>query len=276
MEEIRKQEELIYSVKDVFSSLSDKQFDIPDYQRGYKWTKDNIVELLEDIWSFNDDENVESFYCLQNITIIEKKKGEELVLSVIDGQQRLTTLFILLCYLGETALVKDKLSYSIRVGTGKFINDDVLSRKCFEDGYSHEASHQDEYYIQKGAETIKDWFEKSKRMTNEQKNSFKDKLLNHTKLIVNDVKGDEYQTFSNLNGARVPLDAADLIRAMLITYTVKNWKGNSSPESYRVRMGAEIDEMGIFWADEEVKKFFRQFIPDNLIKQDSENLFSKC
>ena len=89
--------ELIKSVKAVFSkAISErKQFVIPAYQRGYKWNRDDIFKLLEDLKVFeksNEDNN--SFYCLQNITIVPLSSEDGW--NVVDGQQRLTTLYILL------------------------------------------------------------------------------------------------------------------------------------------------------------------------------------
>ena len=70
-------------------------FNIPEYQRGYKWSAQSITKLLNDIDSFETNGDTEKFYCLQNITIVckEDKDGKEY--NVVDGQQRLTTLSIL-------------------------------------------------------------------------------------------------------------------------------------------------------------------------------------
>jgi uncharacterized protein with ParB-like and HNH nuclease domain len=96
-------------------SISDLQgmvFFIPSYQRGYRWTQQQVKDLLNDVNEFNDDNN--GFYCIQPLVV---KKREEDIFNrikneatnlievekllrgsweVIDGQQRLTTIFILL------------------------------------------------------------------------------------------------------------------------------------------------------------------------------------
>ncbi len=97
--------------------------------------------------------------------------------------------------------------------------------------------------------------------------------MNHTKLIVNEVTGDEYQTFSNLNGVRIPLDASDLIRAILITHSVKVGKENVEIEPYRVKMGAEIDMFAVEWSNPELKRFFTQFLPEGLERKAKELRF---
>ena len=75
---------------------SELKFVVPSYQRGYRWTKRQVEELLDDIWEFSQkNKNDNSFYCLQPIVI---KKIEENKYELIDGQQRLTTIYLLLSY----------------------------------------------------------------------------------------------------------------------------------------------------------------------------------
>ena len=92
---------------------------IPAYQRGYRWTKPQIDDLLNDIYSFADKKNKDEkeFYCLQPIVVrklnesdinklnglIDRKEWD--TYEVIDGQQRLTTLKILLRFLEEKILL---------------------------------------------------------------------------------------------------------------------------------------------------------------------------
>lgn len=262
--------DIIYSVQDIFEHerFKDKKYRIPHYQRGYKWTPDNVLALLNDIWMFKG--NDEQFYCLQNITIIPSKDKQ--YFNVIDGQQRLTTLSIILSYLGEAKLVKNRLIYEIRESTSKYLEEDIYSRECWSGNYDHSAQHQDEYYIMMAAKTIADWFEPNGKLQINQQ-EFKEKLLSKTKLIVNEVKGNEYQTFSNLNGVRVPLDASDLIRAMLVTYSVKEGKIDVDIAPYRVRMGAEIDSFALVWSNSEFNSFYRQFLPEKLLKKAEELRF---
>ncbi len=69
-------------------------FFIPDYQRGYKWTRTEVLKLLNDIWDFklnHSDDDDGDFYCLQPV-VVKPKDGKYYV---IDGQQRLTTLLII-------------------------------------------------------------------------------------------------------------------------------------------------------------------------------------
>lgn len=81
-----------YPLAKIFSS--DFDFVIPAYQRPYAWTDDQALELFDDLHSFYLAEPEDDSYFLGSIVLIkaEGKPASE----VIDGQQRLTTLTILL------------------------------------------------------------------------------------------------------------------------------------------------------------------------------------
>lgn len=100
------------------SDLNGVQFNIPGYQRGYRWETKHVHALLKDILEF--DSSSEPFYCLQPLVVVKNedlsKNSEKVVYDVIDGQQRLTTLFLILHCTNNT-----RLDYSLRyerLGTG--------------------------------------------------------------------------------------------------------------------------------------------------------------
>ena len=71
---------------------------IPAYQRGYRWDRLQVTQLLDDIWDFiqaSEEKRRTSFYCLQPLVV---RKLEDGGYEVVDGQQRLTTIFILLSH----------------------------------------------------------------------------------------------------------------------------------------------------------------------------------
>jgi uncharacterized protein with ParB-like and HNH nuclease domain len=70
--------------------LVEGKFYIPSFQRGYRWGHDEVTRLLDDVNS-NGTKN----YCLQPIVVRRRKDSFEL----IDGQQRLTTLFLIYKYM---------------------------------------------------------------------------------------------------------------------------------------------------------------------------------
>ncbi|MHB9306388.1 DUF262 domain-containing protein [Fusobacterium polymorphum] len=73
-----------------------KSFLIPEYQRPYSWTSDQIDTLFNDIWEFTCNEggtDKEGTYFLGSIVSYENDRGEQ---EIIDGQQRITSIFLLL------------------------------------------------------------------------------------------------------------------------------------------------------------------------------------
>ena len=82
----------------------DYRFEIPEYQRPYAWTTEQTGELLDDLlYTMGQVENVSEAppYFLGSIVII--KNGLKPQAQIVDGQQRITTLTILLCVLRELA-----------------------------------------------------------------------------------------------------------------------------------------------------------------------------
>lgn len=80
------------SINEVF----EKWFCIPNYQRSYVWEKDQVVDLLDDISSAYE-RNADSQYFLGSLVLREKKDSNKSYIEhdVLDGQQRLTTLFLI-------------------------------------------------------------------------------------------------------------------------------------------------------------------------------------
>ena len=93
-------------------------FFVPAYQRGYRWGKE-ATKLLDDISEIDDKRDYQ--YCLQPIVV---KKNENL-LELIDGQQRLTTIFLILkvikSYLPSVE-PKFCLSYEVRTRSKQYLN----------------------------------------------------------------------------------------------------------------------------------------------------------
>lgn len=87
----------------------DDSYVVPIYQRAFAWTDVEIEQLIDDINDFDSRQNTDSagansYYLGSLIVNAKKDDSEHEVCEVIDGQQRLTTLFLLLSYLG---LLKD-------------------------------------------------------------------------------------------------------------------------------------------------------------------------
>ena len=201
--------------------FQDFHFLVKNYQRGYKWTEVEVNQLLNDIDEFQSQEG---FYCLQPIVIKADNDKKEL----IDGQQRCTTIYLILQYLGQHLF---DITYQTREQSAEFLtkiatlgisgewNDLVAS-------YS-EKDNVDNYHFFQAYRTIQDWFaEKSE----DEKNRFLEKLLSKTKVIWYEVTGeiDSIELFTRINSNKIPLTEAELIKALFLialtdTSTQREW-----------------------------------------------------
>lgn len=191
----------------------------------------------------------------------------------MDGQQRLTTLTVILSYLNEYELINEKLQYNVRKETEEFLKEYIFKpnelkniQNCeqFLENTSikgKDYDYQDVFYLFNAYKAIQTWFETYPNSVT----AMKDKILNHVKLIVNLPKNiEEQELFENLNRKRVPLDGADLIRALIITRVAKkeigdiddSIKQNVLINERRVKIGLMLDRINHWWADENKKNYF--------------------
>ncbi len=269
--------DLVRSVSEIFndSQLKQVHYNIPDYQRGYEWRENNVRLLLEDLKKFLDKIYISDtdkflddklFYCLQHITIISKDNGE--YYNVVDGQQRLTTIAIILSYFGKTDLLKGKLKYSSREDTGEFLNNEIFTRKYWEQNDKKHIKHKDEFYIRAAANMVQTW-DKEQAWNSNQRERYIEILLNRTKLIVNVVSGNEEMIFANINGAKAELDGADLLRAVQITHSSKekyettHSDNSNEVNEYRVKMGMLLDEINNWCGQKDVRTFLSRFLKND-------------
>ena len=99
--------EIILDTKLVGSITGD--FYIPSYQRGYRWGEDEVTRLLDDVYN-----NGTNNYCLQPIVV--RRNGDRFEL--IDGQQRLTTLYLIYRYMyNASGGFLDEPSFSLEYET---------------------------------------------------------------------------------------------------------------------------------------------------------------
>lgn len=270
--------ELLYDIHSIFDKkdnaflTTNKKlfYNIPLYQRGYKWTTRQVLKLLVDIDRFVPKTG--KFYCLQNITLVPKED----YFNVVDGQQRLSTTVLILSFLNEEELVKEKLRFpinSIREKTNQFIDQFIIGDKSevFETKIWEEFiidypdfDHQDISFLFNAYDEIREWFVDKE---DDEVKTFKDKFLYHVKFICNIVEGEkEEKIFGNLNSKRVYLDGADLIRAIIITGVTKEENKEETIKDIvrinerRVRIGWELDHINQWWNQQDVKSYFKPWI----------------
>lgn len=180
------------------------KFYVPSYQRGYRWGRDEVTRLLEDI-SVNGTNN----YCLQPVVV--RKSGDRFEL--IDGQQRLTTLFILLQYIKREfkprITIKYELSYETRDKSAEFLNNIDASLAD---------SNIDFFHIYQAYQAIDDWF-KSQEDDVVAADDIYGYLVKYVKIIWYEVGEDEdaIALFARLNIGKIPLTSAELVKAMFLS-----------------------------------------------------------
>ncbi|WP_368256897.1 DUF262 domain-containing protein [Enterococcus innesii] len=196
------------------NELNQYSFLIPAYQRGYRWTVQEVEDLLNDINEFipKQIENTEekTWYCLQPIVI---KKNEIGSYEVIDGQQRLTTIFLVLHYLNQD-FVENRRSklFNLSYETRNNLPDFLIS---LENPTTDTSSNIDFYHIFQAYKTIGKWFED--RAINFDKDDFRSKFRFNTKVIwYESFEKDSISVFTRLNIGKISLSNAELVKALFL------------------------------------------------------------
>ena len=200
------------------------EFTIEAYQRGYRWGEDEVKHLLEDINEIPDGQK----YCLQPVVV----KNVDGVYELIDGQQRMTTLYLIMKYLKNYVGIK----YSIEYTTRKSENGHMGSKELLETidtiDLSSPSSNIDELFIKKSYGIIKTWFngDMTKMM------SFANKLLKYVTIIWYEVDEDEdsVSIFTRLNIGKINLTNAELVKALFLSRGKKDSEGRYAGNPYGI------------------------------------------
>ena len=209
------------------NELRNHKFLIPAYQRGYRWTNIEISELLNDINSFTprsiDNQSDErTWYCLQPIVV---KKNHNECFEVIDGQQRLTTIYLILSYLNQDYLEskRDKvfeLDYETRPNSKKFLKD-------LEHIQETNNENIDFYYISEAYQSISSWFEEKLQDNFFDKSNFLSKFKFHSRVIwYESSEEDPISIFTRINIGKIPLTNSELIKALFLNSSNFNEQNN--------------------------------------------------
>lgn len=197
------------------SELLKCNFSIPSYQRGYRWTEQQVTDLLNDINEFSPKEipstNEKTWYCLQPIVVKQKDENEW---EVIDGQQRLTTIYLILHHLNQGHVQNRRktlfrLKYETRENSAEYLKN-KLNTKTIND------TNIDYHFISSAYKTICDWFENKGQEFD--LNTFKYKFNFSTNVIWYETSKDEdsIDIYTRINSGKIPLTNAELIKALFL------------------------------------------------------------
>ncbi len=214
------------------AELEGDTFIVKPYQRGYKWEKQQVRDLLNDIWDFKAEinENNKKVYCLQPIVVLKEKEHRY---ELIDGQQRITTIYIILSYLGGCNYC---IEYETRSESHEFLENkirkdnqtlldykDTNSVKAWESFIKNNSfsDNMDIYHFVCAYCEIDKWFNEDNN--EHEKDKFKELLLNQVGVLwyepwnEEDKKsGDVNKIFRNVNSGKIPLTNAELIKAYIL------------------------------------------------------------
>lgn len=261
--------------------------EIPSYQRLYEWEKEQIETLLEDVKKacFNAQGELQNkIYFIGNVVVSEQGKENESKYILIDGQQRLTTLFLIGIYLASkekevseswSSFVKHdkqiRISMPLRENEEKwlldFINKQNKSDNDFKDLSKNNPNIH--YKITKGLETIAEWFEKN---TPKEESDGKPKLASFAQCLYGNSEAgvrfalvklaegtDLNQFFVRMNNRGKQLEKYEILKAKLLKVLQEDDKTKEDWQKYAKiwDICSDMDKY-IFALEEDRKIFYKE------------------
>ena len=242
------------------------RFFIPYYQRGYRWRKFQVESLLNDLIEFiSNENNIRKFYSLQPLVVVQKKekegclnidripidvtpssdsKKEKIKWSVIDGQQRLTTIYLLAHKLmPESPLFE--IEYESRKEISGYLKN--ISKDSKEDNI-------EQHFLHQAFVTISNWIDnRDEQQVDDLISSLKGSLETsrwRLQFIWYDISAqcqtdnDEIDLFNRMNKGHLSLTSAELIKAGFCEeIRSRNTESPSSNEYEMQRFFREWNEM---------------------------------
>ncbi len=232
------------------SSLLNYDFVIPNYQRGYRWDNEQVEALLNDLKDFVERADKGMFYCLQPVVVVKESKDKYIV---VDGQQRLTTIYLIM-HLREMKKMYT-LNLPGRDKQHKFIKDELFADV---DDKTY-INNIDNFYLRKAYDTIREW--QSKEENEEDFDHFKyifsksDSRYGYVAVIWYDLSEDNESlspemsrksamaAFRRLNFGKIPLNSAELVKALLLQTDLYSDSTIDVQRSIAQRRAMEWDDM---------------------------------
>ena len=206
------------------AELQDMAFYIPAYQRGYRWTQQQVKDLLKDILEFCEKKGNVGIYCLQPLVVVKRLSDEDSVMKriheakdlnevrhllkeqweVVDGQQRLTTIRLILEVLRQPHFYD--IEYETRKNSTSFL-DSIMNGIPDSDV----KENIDYYHIKQAVNFINDWLKRKDI------DRFRHVLLHQVKFIWYETQeSNPREVFTRLNIGKISLTNAELIKALLL------------------------------------------------------------
>lgn len=219
--------DLRMTIEDLISN--NYRFCIPSYQRGYRWTESEVVALLDDISEFEKEANSDQQYCLQPLILKRRDDGSY---EVVDGQQRLTTIYIFLKIAEKKSeCAPFEIQFDTRSHSKEFLENLPASQ-------SRANENIDFFHISNAYTVIENWIGRQRGLRVNVINKLFETITERVFFIwyvlpdhVNPV-----DIYTKVNMGKIPLTNAELIRALLFN------KDHFSEDSERRQL-----EMAMEW-----------------------------
>ena len=261
------------------SDLDGMFFNIPDYQRGYRWETKQVQELLSDLLEFDPKNNNGQFYCLQPLVVVENqgiKNSENTdipVFDVIDGQQRLTTLFLIMNYLKMNGLFHLRYERAVDpvANQSLYANGELLYDSISQLTDKQIADNPDYFYLYQAIEDIESWFKEEEKTRPKVRRHIDDVIFSQDyikpeKLFYNEEKDkndwlhdvrfiwydatdkknsykSSIEIFKSMNYGKTSLTSAELIKALLFQCDIYDDQKKPEMKQVAFRMSTEWDSM---------------------------------
>ncbi|MDE0015407.1 MAG: DUF262 domain-containing protein, partial [Candidatus Poribacteria bacterium] len=268
------QEKIIKSETKTVRELLNNRYTLDYYQREYNWQKEQVEELLDDLTNKflenykenHDYEAVDNYshYFLGSIVISKKEKTNER--SIVDGQQRLTTLMLFLINLyhisDDSADKSDivdlilseesgKISFSLDVPERAHCLRSLYENKSFDDSNEPESIRN----IVACSDYIKGKFPEELR--GQPLPYFLDWLLDKVYFVEITAPDDDdaYTIFETMNDRGLPLNPTDMLKGYLLT-KMTSFQRDSANETWRNRI-QDLHNLGKDEAENAIKAWLR-------------------
>lgn len=247
-----------FTPKPIADLLNGKyHFVIPSFQRGYRWEQKQVLDLLEDIKQFANDNNSGNSYFLQPIVVKPTRTLNEY--EVLDGQQRLTTMLLLLKRLVKRLVEEERDIYKDNIYNIIYTN-----RPQLDFDNPNPSDNIDSYYLDEAKNVIDKWFKKQFEQKQNLNNFTGTLLYNQEKqvkiiwYVIDNNSTDlvSINIFNRLNKGKISLTSSELIKALFVMDYDLRANGNKLPAE---QLSMEWNEMERKFQDDN----FWYFISDN-------------
>lgn len=243
-------------------------FYIDAFQRGYRWTESEVKDLLDDIHEFSQSDYkshssgvADRFYCLQPIIVTESSEG---YWKVIDGQQRMTTLYLIYLYYNSIAgrLMRTALPFEIHYNGKERLEqclEDIKIGEFYEEKslYDIKEKYSDDidcYFILTAYGEICKYFGSLGKTLHTQGHIMDMKTVfdKYMQIIwyelIDCSEQEEIAMFTKINMGKIPLTNAELIKALLL----RTEEDKKTPDQDNIainwdEMEAQLSDKG-FWS----------------------------